>query len=549
MIPQTLPSELVRVVLHHFEDLNTPLSLSAAILLRHGEWEGLARLRVDPRDYVSVSRYVADVAAVSLLKKLNQLPGNIDRKTAAIEKWWHGEHQCLKTNHRLYPYLPGTLRLNADCDPSDKAINGIMSLARKYLHSWLGSSPPDLLAGKFGPGSTYSDRGGLTTIPHKLSSVPSYTADAIWYLPQLLSTKWGACLSQHQTLGSSVRGNRFTTVPKTALTDRAIASEPSVNIFFQLALGGSIRQRLKAAGLDIRTAQDLHKRVACEASVTREFATLDLSNASDTLSTALVRLLVPPRWWEALNDLRSKRTFIGGKWVLLEKFSSMGNGFTFELETAIFAALTCAVTEMKQNYPATLGWDVFVYGDDIICKDDVVESLAAVLRFSGFSLNSEKSYYGGTPFRESCGGDYMGGLDVRPFFLKELPDGPTSYIALANSLRALSLRLHRCGVDSGRRAWFSVLDNLPTFVRRCRGPKDLGDLVVHDEEAFWTVRWRSSIRYIRVYRVHKAPFIPWSRFSPDVVLACATYGVQGGRRGVTPRSANLTFKVGWKPYS
>lgn len=548
MTSSSLPSDVVRQASLLYEGLGTPVALSAALLLRHGEWDGLAQLSVKPSSYNCPLAYLKDAAAVSLLKKLEELPGEPGaRRRRTVEKWWDGERQCLLTNHRLHVYMPENLVF--DEPTRADGISRIIREVRKCILDWIGPKPPELAQGRFGPGATYSDRGGKTTVPDKMSSNPTLTADAVYYLPQWLGNQWGADFAQRQGELSFVQGNRFATVPKTALIDRGIASEPSINGFYQLALGRALRNRLRKAGWDLDTAQNVHRQVAETSSVTREYATLDLSNASDTVSKELVRLLLPHDWYDQLNDLRSKKTLIDKRWVVLEKFSSMGNGYTFELETIIFAAIACVVTRLTSENPGVLGKDVFVFGDDIICKDGVVSELVAALKFFGFAINEEKSFHGNSPFRESCGADFFNGYSVRPFFLKDLPTGPEGYIVFANGLEALRKRFSALGHFLERKAWFAVLDSLPTAVRWCRGPSSLGDIVVHDDESRWQTRWRHSIRYIRVFRPWKHRVVSFGYFSPGIVLACAVYGTGNTRGGVIPRDAVLGYKIGWVPSS
>lgn len=545
MMTASLPVSLVRTVSLFLEDLGTPLARDVLERVRLGEWDRILEMTPDPRSYSDANHYARDAAAVGILKKLEQLPSTHDRRANAIEKWRQGERDCFRSNERLHRYTSE----NRHSDDRCGAIDSYLTVCRKIILSWIGSSPDSLTAGRFGPGATYSDRGMKSTIPHKMSSVPSLTRDAIWYLPQWLGTQWGASSAQHHGELSFVPGNRFTTVPKTAKTDRAIASEPSLNMFYQLALGRQLRTRLRnRAGWNLDHAQEKHRRIARTSSVTREFATLDLSNASDTVSSTLVKVLLPHDWFDQLDDLRSKKTFIDGKWVVLEKFSSMGNGFTFELETIIFAALACAVVR-EYGGAGVLGSDVFVFGDDIIVPNDCARPLKSVLEFCGFTLNVEKSYFGDEPFRESCGGDFFAGLPVRPFYLSEIPNEPQDNFAFANGLNALAERLALSGTGILRRAWFSILDCIPTRERSCRGPKDLGDLVIHDREESWTSRRREQIRYIRILRPHKYRIVRYEGFRPDIVLACATYGCGNRRGGVIPRDGLLSYKVGWKAWS
>lgn len=92
----------------------------------------------------------------------------------------------------------------------------------------------------------------------------------------------------------------------------------------------------------------------------------------------------------------------------------MGNGFSFPLETLIFASLVHSV------YAETGDTVYRVYGDDIIVQQSSALLLIELLRYSGFRLNVDKSFVFGQ-FRESCGADYFGGINVRPYYIDEAP--------------------------------------------------------------------------------------------------------------------------------
>jgi hypothetical protein len=245
------------------------------------------------------------------------------------------------------------------------------------------------------------------------------------------------------------------------------------------------------------------------------------------------------------------------KTIVLEKFSAMGNGYTFELETAIFLAI-CNAVYVTRGYTPHVSKNVFVFGDDIIVETELAADVIAALRFFGFKPNEKKTFLSG-PFRESCGGDYFEGVDVRPYFQKELPSEPQHYIAMANGLRRM-VRENRFASVRGRgihRAWFRALDALPSDIKRCRGPQSLGDLVIHDEPEFWTTRTRSSVRYLRVYRPATFKQVSWDHFDSEVLLAGACYGIpsnvpqaQAWSGGfVTPRDAVTGYKQGWVKFS
>ncbi len=534
-MPSFLSTAVEKAVLRCFEDLATPVSLKACLLYRHGEWDQLSEMKVNPGHYRDSESYWRDACATSLLRKLRELPTTVDRSKVAEESFLECERECLRSNRRLYAYLcPGL-------PGSDERVLSYITRARKIVLGIVGSKPPDI-QGKFGPGATFGDRGGLTTVPHKMSSEPTITPSAWPYHFQWLGTLWAKACETDGRYPVYTQGNRFTTVPKDCTKDRGIAVEPSINVFYQLGMGQALRRALKRSGIDLKMGQDIHRRVACEASIRGHLSTLDLSNASDTVCRNLVKLLLPPAWYEALDDLRSKKTLFRGKWHLLEKFSSMGNGFTFELETLVFLCLALAIDPTGQKLVP--GKNVFVYGDDIIVPTESSEAVIAALSFFGFSTNKTKSFVSG-PFRESCGGDFFEGVDVRPHFLKESPIEPQQLISLANGIRRTCASGPKEREDILRKSWFGVLDALPNAIRDCRGPTDLGDLVVHDSEERWRPRWRGSIRYFRCYRPARYKHVPWRKFSPEVTLASAVYGLPYNDGKIIPRDAVAGYKIGW----
>lgn len=198
-------------------------------------------------------------------------------------------------------------------------------------------------------------------------------------------------------------------VAKNAKTYRGIVTEPPLNGVYQLALGDYIAKRLAKFGVDL-TDQSLNRRLAKEGSLTGALATLDLSSASDTVAIELVHHLLPVDWALALSAGRSSSVVYKGNRIYLEKFSSMGNGYTFALESLIFWALARSCCEANET--------VSVYGDDIIAPTHRVGLLTKILTSCGFILNKEKSYSSG-PFRESCGADYYRGIDIRPFYQQD----------------------------------------------------------------------------------------------------------------------------------
>lgn len=278
--------------------------------------------------------------------------------------------------------------------------------------------PPEPLFEDVGwsPGRTTSCSGDQVSHFGKYSGAPHVTVSARRYASGVMrdSPLWAesARISNDSCWAPNlVGGNVMLTVPKNAKTDRVICYEPHMNIRLQLAVGGYIRRRLRACAQVDLDDQSVNRRRARSGSRTGRLATIDLTMASDTLASELVWELLPIDWACLLDDLRSKYTRLSdGSSIRCEKFSSMGNGFTFELESLIFWALAQSQCSGR----------VTVMGDDLVVPSRDFEKVAYALEVSGFVLNRTKSY-GTGHFRESCGGHYFRGADVTPFYIHGLP--------------------------------------------------------------------------------------------------------------------------------
>jgi len=537
-----LSQQLERIVLAYCEDADTPRSLTVACLLRAREYGQLFKLTVDPLHYLDAESLFLDTQATEFLRKLQLNVKGINRAKVALDSFWESERQCCRTNVRLDRFVHnGPFE-----DSSDERMVLFIESVRKIIDQWLGPLPQEL-SPRHGPGATFEDRGKMSTVPDKMSSRPTITASARQLLPLWERTVWARALMHDNSTKSdpkTLRGNRFTTVPKDANKDRGICIEPSLNVYYQLGVGGAIRRRLANVGIDLDHGQAVHRRIACGASRYGTFATIDLSNASDTVSYNLVKAVMPTRWFDVIDVLRSPMTLVKGKWVKLEKFSSMGNGYTFELETLIFAALAqaCADSVGVEISPMTGLW---VYGDDIIVPTNVADTLLACLRYFGFTPNPRKTFVSGR-FRESCGGDFFDGQPVRAHYVKEEPTEPQHFIALANGIRRLaqSHDPNNARWARLRRAWLRCLDALPSSIRRLRGPSSLGDLVIHDDQ--WTTRTGSGDQggweLVRAYVPFTQP-LAWDHWKPWVILASALYGLPS--EGVSQRGAVAGYRVKW----
>jgi hypothetical protein len=250
-----------------------------------------------------------------------------------------------------------------------------------------------------------------------------------------------------------VRGSKFAVVPKNDKIGRLICVEPPINQYFQLGAGRVIERRLeRILGLDIRTQTDVNRRLAfLGSSGLRSLATVDLKSASDSLSLALVSACVPPEVFTTLVSLRSAEGQVQGSWSTLNMMSTMGNGFTFPLQTVLFSCAVLAALECNrddEDRPGNRhrdrprlrasGGDWSVFGDDIIIDAAAYPKLERLLELMGCVVNSDKTFVSGS-FRESCGCDFYHGYNVRPVYLRSLKTRADLTVAL-NQLITWSCR-------------------------------------------------------------------------------------------------------------
>lgn len=223
-------------------------------------------------------------------------------------------------------------------------------------------------------------------------------------------------------------------VPKTFKSLRSIMPNTTIGTYMSYGLGEIMRKRLKREGYDIRRLQMRHRYLAQSGSVHGLYTTADLSSASDSISVALVKRLFPPDWFEILLKSRIGEVALpDGSTVQSLTFCTMGIGYTFPLQTLVFLALLKAIES------CFWAWNnrrvISVYGDDLIYSSRMHEYVTHFFPKFGFVLNVDKTFTTGH-FRESCGGDYFHGVDVRPFQPRSGPAnvGSKSYEAILYKL-------------------------------------------------------------------------------------------------------------------
>ncbi len=331
------------------------------------------------------------------------------------------EMQCRITNKRLDHYYVHANRLGvqrrSDINRAKRIIRDTLGEFADFVEEL-----PHLIRVTSGATSTRSRRNSLPYLKVRKRGLPA-TSRAQPYL-DALSRFFGYGRVSYKT----VQTNRVETVPKSWKTNRTIACEPEGNLSLQLALDSYIKTRLrKKMGIDL-SDQGRNQRLAKEGSMDDNLSTIDLSMASDTMAYNTVSWLLPSDWFEFADRVRTPLGVGFGEVWKYAKFSSMGNGATFTLETLIFASLCKAIGSHRFS----------VYGDDIIIETEFSERLISLLRFFGFHVNKAKSYTSG-PFRESCGADWFRGVNVTPFYLRPVSSTKAELSHIVNGLIDISL--------------------------------------------------------------------------------------------------------------
>lgn len=384
-------------------DFPIPRKLSDAIV---SEFETLLfrEVRYDHR--------IAYLASTWMSKYVDPLEkeGSANRRARAIEKWLAAEAVNAITNERLFD-----LTLDDEIVFENVTVERLFIQVRREVFRVVGNTPNlDIALGGFSGGATTSKKRTQGHPALKFRDEADATPEAWVEFHRRLDADDAWARHMHDTgrCGRVVRGNVLFTVPKSSDIDRVACKEPDINVFMQKGLGDQLRRKLRTrAGINLND-QRINQRLARRGSLNGSLATLDLSSASDSVTTAFVMRAVPTDWYDALDTVRSRKTEIDGNWHTCQMFSSMGNGFTFELESLLFFALAKSVA-----YLLKIKGTISVYGDDLIVPVDMVEPFIMALKYCGFTTNESKSFWSGE-FRESCGAHWRNGIDVTPFYLR-----------------------------------------------------------------------------------------------------------------------------------
>lgn len=441
--------------------IDTPRSLTCYLLAKYNEIEQLVNLSINHENYSDPHTFADDYLVTEMLKKTVAQRLDIDREAVGFEKWLSAESLCSETNDRFVLLRDGLLT------PSSQRLCKILDRTRAIIEETLGPLSRSTLqkvfeSMEFGPGTTtslsaHAEKGitrGRKFANPCLTTTQQLLSFGIFCLPEVWRRNIEGFRVQEFT--------KLSFVPKNAKVDRPITIENDLNIFVQKGIGAVLKLKLRNIGINTENQWRVNRelvRIAWRFGL----ATIDLSSASDTIAYHLIGYLLPPEWFELLCWARCEKAKYRDKLYSLEKFSGMGCGFTFELETLIFHAILLACKELSGS-----SCPVSTFGDDMVMGCDIEEDVKMALDFCGFKVNSAKSF-GKTTFHESCGADYFMGVNVRPFYLrsKDFSNEVSTFYLYANLIRRYAN--HRNGgYTCDRRflpAWLVCFSELPARSR------------------------------------------------------------------------------------
>jgi len=202
------------------------------------------------------------------------------RRERAIQKWLLTEER----NERTWDRLNSTL---GDYNILPRiTYSKFVSFCRDVIIDIIGETvPTEALIGAFSGGSSTSRSRTESHPASKYLGKAHATERALSRFVDVIDEIPGWVNRRNDLLIEIVPGNMMFTVPKKTEIDRVACKEPDINMWLQKGVGSFIRAQLKRTGINLND-QSKNSSLARLGSLSGDLATLDLSSASDSVSTA-----------------------------------------------------------------------------------------------------------------------------------------------------------------------------------------------------------------------------------------------------------------------
>jgi hypothetical protein len=218
-------------------------------------------------------------------------------------------------------------------------------------------------------------------------------------------------------------------VPKSLTSRRLICPEHVLMGYYSSRVRKLLEYQLIASGGHsyIRWEdQSINRDLSMLGSANGEWATIDLSAASDLQSREITFAVVPQYLRHYLFNCISDWVVVGGTNVRVKCYSTMGNQTTW-LMLGIYckaiADVGCSWYDDENHQ-----YRAYAEGDDLVVPTVAYRTVCDLLEIFGLKVNRDKSFADGF-FRESCGGNYVSGYDVTskywrrgPVDIRDFPD-------------------------------------------------------------------------------------------------------------------------------
>lgn len=261
---------------------------------------------------------------------------------------------------------------------------------------------------------------------------------------------------------------RVVAVPKTFDKPRLISIEPASAIYTQKGILSDLDDWMRNVPQINMRDQSRNRSLALEGSKDGGLSTIDLSEASDRVSVALVREVfsLSGDFFDLIMAARTGIVDVNGRTLRLRKFASMGCALTFPIQMLVFRTIIISAMcehdrDMSRDNILRHGRsrDVGVFGDDIIVPTRYAQPVMSALKRYGLVVNEAKSFTTGL-FRESCGGDYFGGTSVKPVYLRRQPPTNRHDVDAIVSYAATSILFSEIGLDGAAKHLSSMVEEL-----------------------------------------------------------------------------------------
>lgn len=351
-------------------------------------------------------------------------------------------------------------------------------------------------------------------------------------------------------------------VPKDSRGPRLISCEPLEYQYVQQGINREVvnllqSHRLTKGHINFQD-QTVNQKLAMEGSITRQWCTIDLKDASDRVSLwGISRMFQDlPELLETLYAARSTHTTLpDGRVVRLRKFAPMGSALCFSIEAFYFWAICVEGVRKAHKVPLNDAAKlVYVYGDDIIVPTDCYESVRHELESWRLVTNDKKSCHRGS-YRESCGIQAFNGVDITATRLSTLwsakPSDPSCLASFCSYYNALLKKGWNLAAAYLLGKMEKVFGPIPYGVDNssypCIHASSRSYALLRNAEKGFRVRWHKDFQRYEQRVLTVKPVIMPSKLDgwPRLLRALTRNAGDRPTEVVLPRNTRLAWS--WKP--